>query len=332
MGLGGNFVSAAPDTSVTEDALRRADLTVHVSTKLNRSHVVHGRQALILPALGRSERDLTGGRPQKVTVEDSMSSVHTSQGPLEPASAHLRSEVDIVCSIAEATLRGGPEGSRIPWAAFRSDYTEIRRSIARVVPDCPAYHEKASRPGGFVMPHPPRDNREFPTESGRAVITTTRLAPLDVPEGRLLLQTIRSHDQFNTTIYGLSDRYRGIEGGRRVVFVHADDIAAHGLTDGQLVDIVSEWEDGTQRQVPLFRVVEYDTPRGCVAAYYPEANPLVPLGHTAEGSNQPAYKSVVVRLTPAGGTRTGTLASDLGGLSDGRGDETKRATSPHQLS
>ncbi len=331
MGLGGNFVSAAPDTSVTEEALRAVDLTVHVSTKLNRSHVVHGREALILPPLGRSERDLTGGRPQRVTVEDSMSAVHTSQGPLPPASDRLRSEVDIIATLAEAVL-GDRHG--IPWSDFRSDYTAIRHSISRVVPGCAAYAEKVDQPGGFVLPHPPRDTRSFPTEAGKAVFTVSPVEVLQVPEGRLLLQTIRSHDQFNTTIYGLSDRYRGIEGGRRVVFVHRDDITALGFREGDLVDIVSEWKDGSERQVPAFRLVAYDQPRGCAAAYYPEANPLVPLEHTAEGSNQPAYKSVVVRLEPAAGHRTGVVhPSDAHTvLSGGRGDETKRATDPDQLS
>ena len=183
VGLGGNFVSAAPDTSVTEEAMRAAALTVHVSTKLNRSHVVHGREALILPALGRSERDLTGGRVQRVTVEDSMSSVHASHGPLTPASPDLRSEVDIVCSLAEATLAGVEATAGIPWDRFRADYAEIRHSIARVVPGCAAYDEKAGRPGGFVLPHPPRDSREFPTDAGRAVFTVSPMEVLQVPAG-----------------------------------------------------------------------------------------------------------------------------------------------------
>jgi formate dehydrogenase major subunit len=331
LGLGGNFVSAAPDTSVTEDALRAADLTVHVSTKLNRSHVVHGREALILPVLGRSEKDLTGGTVQRVTVEDSMSAVHSSKGPLKPASDALRSEVDILCTLAETVLG---ERHGIPWSDFRADYTRIRHSIARVVPGCAAYAEKVDQPGGFTLPHPPRDSRTFTTEPGKAVFTVSPIEVLDVPDGRLLLQTIRSHDQFNTTIYGLSDRYRGIEGGRRVVFVHPDDIAALGFEEGDLVDIVSEWKDGSERQVPMFRIVGYDQPRGCAAAYYPEANPLVPLEHTAEGSNQPAYKSVIVRLERATGERTGlvhpTDANKV--LSSGRGDEAKRQTDPTHLS
>ena len=224
--MGGNFVSAVSDTDVTEQAMRNAELTVHVSTKLNRSHVVHGRTALILPALGRSEKDLTGGREQRVTVEDSMSAVHASKGPLEPASDQLRSEVDIVCSLALATL-GGQHG--IPWGVFRSDYTTIRQRIARVVPGCAAYDEKVDQPGGFTLPHPPRDSRTFPTDTGKAIFSASPLEVLEVPEGHLLLQTLRSHDQFNTTIYGLDDRYRGVKNGRRVVFVHPDDIDAPRL-------------------------------------------------------------------------------------------------------
>ena len=331
IGMGGNFVSAAPDTQTTEEAFRQAALTVQVSTKLNRSHVAHGREALILPALGRSEKDRTGGRPQRVTVEDSMSAVHASQGPLEPASPHMRSEVDIICSLAIATL-----GDRhdLPWADFRSDYGQIRQRISRVVQGCDAYNEKIDRPGGFTLPHPPRDSRTFPTEKNRAIFTASPTSVLEVPEGHLLLQTIRSHDQFNTTIYGLEDRYRGISGGRRVVFVHPDDIAAFGLEDGSMVDLVSVDEEGTTRQAPYFRVVAYDQPRGCAAAYYPEANPLVPLDYTAEGSNQPAYKSIVIRLEEADGRQQGVRqASDAGTVTPaGRGDESKRHVEPDQLS
>ena len=322
MGMGGNFVGATPDTEVTEAAMRNAALTVHVSTKLNRSHVVHGSEALILPALGRSEKDLTGGKVQRVTVEDSMSAVHASHGPLEPASAHLKSEVDIICSLAIAAL---PD-STIPWAELRDDYSEIRHRIARVVPGCASYDEKVSEPGGFVLPHPPRDNRIFETTSGKAVLTSTPLEVLDVPAGRLLLQTLRSHDQFNTTIYGLDDRYRGVKGGRRVIFVHPDDITALGLAEGDEVDLVSEWKDGVDRTAPSFRVVSYDQPRGCAAAYYPETNPLVPLDSTAEKSNQPVYKSIVVRLERSG-SGSGTKAA----RSTDQGEGSSRTDQPHHL-
>jgi molybdopterin-dependent oxidoreductase alpha subunit len=323
MGMGGNFVGAAPDTAATEAAMRNAALTVHVSTKLNRSHVVHGGEALILPVLGRSEKDRTGGRVQRVTVEDSMSAVHASQGPLEPASEHLRSEVDIVCSLALATLGAA---SPVPWATLRDDYTEIRRRIARVVPGCASYDDKVDQPGGFVLPHPPRDNRVFETPSGRAVITSTPLEVLDVAKGRFLLQTMRSHDQFNTTIYGLDDRYRGVKGGRRVVFVNADDLRDLGFVDGDLVDLVSEWRDGVERVVRSFRVLPYDQPRGCVAAYYPEANALVPLDSTAEKSNQPVYKSIVVRLD-----RPPAQPGSAPGSPD-QGPGSLRTDHPHHLS
>ena len=303
IGLGGNFVAAAPDTHVAEKAMSNAALTVQISTKLNRSHTVHGREALILPTLGRTEKDRTGGRTQRITVEDSVCAVHASQGPLEPASPHLRSETDIVCSIAAATL-----GDRhaIPWEAFKSDYTEIRRRIARVVPGCEAYDEKVDRPGGFVLPHPPRDSRTFDTKQGAAVFSCNPLDVLHVPEGRLLMQTLRSHDQFNTTIYGLDDRYRGVSGGRRVVFVHPLDLAELGVEPGQVVDLVSEWTDGSERTAKGFRVVSYDQPRGCAAAYYPETNELVPLDSTALESNCPTSKSVIIRLDPNGHREAGS--------------------------
>ena len=321
--MGGNFVSAVSDTDVTEQAMRNAELTVHVSTKLNRSHVVHGRTALILPALGRSEKDLTGGREQRVTVEDSMSAVHTSKGPLDPASDELRSEVDIVCSLALATL-GGEHG--IPWGVFRSDYSTIRQRIARVVPGCASYDEKVEQPGGFTLPHPPRDSREFPTESGKAIFSASPLEVLEVPEGHLLLQTLRSHDQFNTTIYGLDDRYRGIKNGRRVVFVHPDDIEHLGWKDGDHVDLISIWHDGSERCATEFRIVPYDQPRGCAAAYYPETNPLVPLDSKAEGSNTPTSKSVIIRLEKPAGRRTGVIKQG-----DGHEVGHKRSTDPiHQ--
>ncbi|GAA4683775.1 FdhF/YdeP family oxidoreductase [Nocardioides nanhaiensis] len=336
-GFGGNFVSAVSDTEVTEEAMRRADLTVHVSTKLNRSHVVTGREALILPALGRSEKDLTGGREQRVTVEDSMSAVHASKGPLKPASPYLRSEVDIVCSMAQAVAtaraaRGSGPGealATLPWDEFRADYSAIRHRISRVVPGCEAYDEKVNQPGGFVLPHPPRDSRTFPTEVDAAIFSAVPLQVLEVPEGHLLLQTLRSHDQFNTTIYGLDDRYRGVKGGRRVVFVNPDDVEHLGLQEGQLVDLYSEW-DGVQRQACGFRVVTYDQPRGCAAAYYPETNPLIPLDSVAEDSNTPTSKSVVIRVEPADGDDTDPHPGDA--ASDGRGVGEKEKVEPDQLS
>ncbi|WP_280202631.1 FdhF/YdeP family oxidoreductase [Nocardia cyriacigeorgica] len=295
-GMGGNFVAATPDTEVTEAALRACDLTVQVSTKLNRSHVVHGTTALILPTLGRTDLDIQGGVRQQVSVEDSMSMVHLSTGRLHPVSEQLRSEVAIVCELAQHLF--GPDHP-VPWAEFRRDYDRIRDAIARVVPGCADYNRKVRRRNGFVLPHPPRDAREFRTASGRANFAVNDLTWLPVPPGRLILQTLRSHDQYNTTIYGLADRYRGIHGGRKVVLVNADDIAELGFTDGELVDLVSEWSDGVQRRVEGFRIVAYSTPRGNAAAYYPETNPLIPLDHVAARSNTPVAKAVTIRLERA---------------------------------
>jgi molybdopterin-dependent oxidoreductase alpha subunit len=294
--LGGNFVAAMSDTDVTTEAMRGAALTVQISTKLNRSHVAAGHTALILPTLGRTEQDLTGGRAQRVTVEDSMSEVHASRGRSAPAGPLLRSEVDIVCGIAAAAL-GDRHG--IPWRDFPVDYDRIRDRIGRVVPGCADYAERIREHGGFTMPHGPRDSRTFPTREGRAVFTVSPLEVLSVPPGRLVLQTIRSHDQFNTTIYGLDDRYRGIRSGRRVVFISAEDLAELGFADGDHVDLVSEWTDGRVRRAPRFRLVQYNTPKGCVAAYYPETNPLVPLDSQAAVSGTPTSKWVVVRLERA---------------------------------
>jgi formate dehydrogenase major subunit len=293
--LGGNFVAAAPDTEVTAGALARCGLTVQVSTKLNRSHVLTGEEALILPCLGRTERDTTGGREQVVTVEDSMSVVHASRGRNAPASTALRSEVAIVCDLAARTLGG----DHVDWAGLAEDYDRIRDLVEAVIPGFEDYNDRARRAGGFTLPNPPRDSRSFPTASGRARLSANRFEPVEVPPDRLLLQTIRSHDQYNTTIYGLDDRYRGIRQGRRVVFVAPEDAAELGFADGDLVDLVGEWPDGRDRRAAGFRLVAYPTPRGTCAAYFPEANVLVPLDSTAEGSRTPTSKSVVIRLEPA---------------------------------
>jgi formate dehydrogenase major subunit len=310
LGLGGNFAQATPDTDVTVEALRRTRMTVQISTKINRSHLVCGETALILPALGRTEKDIQVGGPQVITVEDSTCSVHASRGPLEPASPHLRSEVSILTSIAEAAL-GDRYG--IDWRAMREDYRRIREHISRVVPGCESYEVNVRRPGGYLMPHPPRDSRTFDTPSGLGEFATSPVEVLQVPPGHLILQTMRSHDQFNTTIYGLSDRYRGIEGGRRVVFLHREDIIALGFSPGDHVDLVTNWDgDDHVRRAPSFRIVEYDTPRGTAAAYYPETNPLVPLDSTALSSNQPASKSVIISLVPeeSGNRDDGSGAQD----------------------
>ncbi|MEG3626148.1 FdhF/YdeP family oxidoreductase [Streptomyces poriticola] len=291
--MGGNFVSASPDTEVTEAAMRRARLTVHVSTKLNRSHTVTGARALILPTLGRTERDLQAGGEQFVTVEDSMGMVHASRGRLRPASDHLLSEPAIVCRLARRVLGAD---STVPWEEFERDYGAVRDRIARVVPGFEDFNARVARPGGFTLPHAPRDERRFPTATGKAHFTAAPVEYPELPEGRLLLQTLRSHDQYNTTVYGLDDRYRGIRSGRRVVLVNPEDADRLGVRDGSHVDLVGEWKDGVERRAAGFRVVHYPTARGCAAAYYPETNVLVPLDATADTSNTPASKSVVVRL------------------------------------
>ncbi|WP_415951011.1 FdhF/YdeP family oxidoreductase [Streptomyces sp. KLOTTS4A1] len=294
--MGGNFVAASPDTDVTEAAMRRARLTVHVSTKLNRSHTVTGARALILPTLGRTEKDLQDSGEQFVTVEDSMGMVHASRGRLAPASPHLLSEPAIVARLARRVLG---RNSRTPWEEFQKDYATIRDRIAAVIPGFENFNARVAHPGGFTLPHAPRDERRFPTATGKANFTAAPVEHPRLPAGRLLLQTLRSHDQYNTTIYGLDDRYRGIRNGRRVVLVNPEDAAALGdLADGSYVDLVGEWQDGVERRAPGFRVVHYPTARGCAAAYYPETNVLVPLDATADTSNTPVSKAVVVRLEP----------------------------------
>lgn len=295
--MGGNFVGAISDTAAAEAAMRGADLTVQVSTKLNRSHVITGAEALILPTLGRTEIDIQEGGPQFVSVEDSVCAVHASHGAVKPVADTLLSEVSIVSRMAKATL-GDRYG--IEWDGFERDYDTIREHIARVVPGFGDFNKVIRQKGGFVLPNGPRDERRFDTRTGKAIITVNELEHLERPEGRLILQTLRSHDQFNTTIYSLNDRYRGIKKGRDIIFVNPDDLAELGLVDGQRVDIFSEWKDEPDRVLRNYRIVEFPTARGCAAAYYPEANVLVPLASAAEESNTPASKAVIVRLEPVG--------------------------------
>jgi molybdopterin-dependent oxidoreductase alpha subunit len=294
--LGGNLVAAISDTAAAEAAMRGTELTVQVSTKLNRSHVVTGAEALILPTLGRTDVDLQETGPQFVSVEDSVCAVHGTHGAVAPVSDMLLSEVSIVTRLARAVL--GDDGP-IDWAGFERDYNTIRESISRVVPGFADFNRQVRRKGGFVLPNGPRDSRTFPTATGKAMITVNDLVPVECPPGRLILQTIRSHDQFNTTMYSLSDRYRGIKRGRDVVFVNPDDLVELGLADGDRVDVASEWPGEPDRWLRGYRVVAYPTSRGCAAAYFPEANVLVPLASTAIGSNTPVSKAIVVRLEKA---------------------------------
>lgn len=233
-----------------------------------------------------------------------MSAVHASRGRLTPASGNLLSEVAIVCQLAELLFSDDDGGTRpgapaADWRALAGDYSLIRAHIAAVVPGFAGFEAKIDAPGGFILPHGPRDSRTFTTASGLAHFTANKLEYPHVPEGRLLLQTLRSHDQYNTTIYGKDDRYRGIKGGRRVIFVNQSDLDSLGIADGAMVDLVSEWKDGVDRRAPGFRTVAYSTPVGCAAAYYPETNVLVPLDSTADVSGTPTSKSVVIRLEPA---------------------------------
>lgn len=294
--LGGNLVGAISDTDASEDAVQNLDLSVQVSTKLNRSHAVIGEEALILPTMGRSEIDIQAGGEQFVSVEDTVAAVQPSYPKLTPVAPNLLSEISIITRLARAVL-GDKHG--IDWAGFEADYDIIREHISNVVPGFEDFNTKVRQKDGFILAHGPRDSRTFPTPTGKAMISVNELEAIEVPPGRLLLQTMRSHDQFNTTMYSLNDRYRGVKKGRHVVFVNAEDLAELGFADGDFVNIHSEFADGVDRVARRFRVIAYPTAKGCVAAYFPEANVLVPLDSTAEGSNTPVSKSVVVRLEHA---------------------------------
>ncbi|HEV6964137.1 FdhF/YdeP family oxidoreductase [Roseateles sp.] len=307
--MGGNFAAATPDTAATWRALRRCELTVHITTKFNRSHVVHGRQALVLPVLGRTEIDVQAGGPQGVTVEDSMSMVHLSTGMNAPASEHLLSEPMVVARMAVATLGDG----RTPWLQLAGDYAAIRDRIEAVLPDFAGFNDKVSRPGGFRLRNTASE-RAWTTPSGKAEFSTHAL-PTDGATERaaerrrdvrvFTLTTLRSHDQYNTTIYGLDDRYRGVYGHRRVVFIHAADMADLGMKAGDWVDVTSlhAGADGgelQERRAERFLLVEYDIPRGCLASYFPETNALVPLESFALGARTPTSKAIPVVLSPHG--------------------------------
>ncbi|MBK7932158.1 MAG: FdhF/YdeP family oxidoreductase [Acidobacteria bacterium] len=289
--MGGNFAAASPDTAAVTLALANCDLTAQVITKLNRTALTPGKTSLILPCLGRSEIDTQAGGEQFVSTESTMLNVQMSRGIFEPISEHLRSETGIVCDLAKATL-----GSRssVDWDAMAADYDLIRDAISRVVPGCENYNERIRADGGFYMPNPP-GRGEFPTPMGKALFRPSKLEYTKLESGKLFLTTIRSHDQFNTTIYGLDDRYRGIDGDRRVIFMNEADIAARGLRPGQLVDITSHFED-VERCVSGFAVVPYEIPVDCAAAYFPEANPLIPLKSVAKRSFTPTSKCVVISV------------------------------------
>ncbi|BFM49057.1 FdhF/YdeP family oxidoreductase [Marinomonas sp. THO17] len=299
--LGGNFAAATPDTQATAKALEACQLTVQISTKLNRSHLVTGKNALILPCLGRTDIDHQANGQQKVTVEDSFSMIHASGGVLEPMSDLQKSEPAIIAGMAEATLGKYP----VDWQALIADYDLIREHIAAVVPGFANFNQRILQDGGFYLGNSARD-RQWKTPAGKAIVHSHRLPDSILPkqtqglltERSFVLQTLRSHDQYNTTIYGFDDRYRGIKNERNLVFINPADLQRLGLKEGQKVTIRSIWNDGVERKVEGFKLVPYSIPAGNLAAYYPETNPLVPLDSHGEFSNTPTSKSIAVELTP----------------------------------
>jgi molybdopterin-dependent oxidoreductase alpha subunit len=293
-GMGGNFLAASPDTEYTARALQSCRLTAHVSTKLNRSHLVSGEIALILPCLGRSEIDRQASGKQFVTVEDSMGIINPSRGHLEPASKELLSEPAIVAGLAKATLGSR---SRVDWDGLVGDYDRIRQHIEHVIPGFEKYNERA-RAGFFYLPNEARDERKFNNREGKAKFIVSKLEVQKLNSGEYLMTSIRSHDQFNTTIYGLSDRYRGVYNGRRVIFMNAHDVRETGLQQGQIVDLTSYFK-GEERMAKAFMIAPFNIPRGCTATYFPEANVLISINSTADRSNTPTSKSIVIRITPS---------------------------------
>ncbi len=292
--MGGNFLSATPDTEYTAEALRRCNLSVQVSTKLNRSHLIHGKKALILPCLARSEEDIQNSTPQFVSVENSMGKVHQSQGNLKPASQHLLSEPKIVAEVAKATLG---KRSKVDWGVLVSNYDRIRDAIEQCVPGFDNYNRRVRQPSGFYLPNGARE-RKFNTPDGKAHFSINEAPRLSLSENEYIMMTIRSHDQYNTTIYGLQDRYRGIHNERRVVLMNRDDMNAAGLAHQQVVHLRSHFK-GETRIAKHFLVIEYDIPRKCIATYFPEANVLVSIDSKADGSLTPASKSVICTVEPA---------------------------------
>jgi molybdopterin-dependent oxidoreductase alpha subunit len=305
IGLGGNFAQATPDSTRTAEALRNCELTVQISTKLNRSHLIHGKEALILPCFGRTDIDQQAEGPQAVTVEDSFSMVHDSHGQLQPLSRQMRSEPAVVAGIAAATLGTHP----VDWNWLIADYSRIRDLIADTIPGFKDFNQRLKSPGGFYLGNSAAERR-WNTSSGRAnfkpnvlpadLVHESVRATGQVPD--LIMQSMRSHDQYNTTIYGLDDRYRGVKGQRDVIFVNEADIIRLGFKPGQKADIVSIWGDGRERRVKGFTLLAFDIPAGQAAAYYPEVNPLVPLESVGDGSHTPTSKFVAIRLEAASET------------------------------
>jgi molybdopterin-dependent oxidoreductase alpha subunit len=289
--MGGNFLSATPDTLFTAEALRKTKLTVQVSTKLNRSHLVHGQEALILPCLGRSDKDLLNDELQFISCENSMGVIQQSKGNLSPVSDDLLSEPVIVCRLAKATLAGR---TKINWDKYLQHYDHIRSDIEKTIPGFDKYNERVRIPGGFYLPNCNREG-SFDTATQKAQFNIATPAPLNLAADELMMMTIRSHDQFNTTIYGLDDRYRGIYNERRVILMNQADMNTHALKQGDVVDLINN-EDGRERVAHKFIVVPYPIPKKCTATYFPEANVLVSINSVAEKSNTPVSKAVVIKL------------------------------------
>jgi len=291
VGMGGNFVSATPDTEFTANAMKHCNLTVHVSTKLNRSHLIHGKKALILPCLGRSEKDIQATGEQFISVENSMGIVHQSNGHLEPHSKKLLSEPAIVAGLANATLKA----SKTNWTTLVSNYDLIRAKIEKVIPGFENYNQKVRAKGGFYLPNNARENNFSPTASGKANFSLNIPSDLQLERNQFIMMTIRSHDQYNTTIYGLNDRYRGVLNERRVLYMNADDMKGQNLEPLDLVDIKSHF-NGEERIAKGFLVVKYNIPKQCTATYFPEANVLIPLKSVAKVSNTPTSKTVIISI------------------------------------
>ncbi|WP_282124183.1 FdhF/YdeP family oxidoreductase [Algibacter mikhailovii] len=290
-GMGGNFISAVPDTAYASQAMANCNLTVHVSTKLNRSHLVTGKEALIFPCLGRAEKDYQKTGVQTQSVENSMGVVSSTKGVLEPCSNDLISEVAVVCGIANATLGGR---SKINWLAYQDDYDLVRNDIAEVVDGFKDYNKKIKNPSGFYLPNGAR-NRTFKTKTGRANFSINKLPEWQLKGDELIMMTIRSHDQFNTTIYGLDDRYRGVFNERRIIFMNREDMKLRNLKDYDVVNLKSEFK-GVIRRANKFKVVGFDIPKNCCATYFPETNVLVPLDSFAHTAKTPASKSVIITI------------------------------------
>jgi anaerobic selenocysteine-containing dehydrogenase len=289
--MGGNFISATPDTEFTAEALQNCDLTVQISTKLNRSHLIHGKRALILPCLGRSEVDVQKTGEQFVSVENSMGVVHQSHGHLTPLSEYLKSEAAIVSGIANATLKK----STTQWLELIEDYDNIRNKIEQTIPGFEDYTTRVRIKGGFYLPNNARDNDFSPTDTGKANFSINKPSEIILKENQFLMMTIRSHDQYNTTIYGLNDRYRGILNERRVLLMNESDMKEMNLKKLDVVDLMSHFK-GETRTAHKFLVIPYDIPKQCTATYFPETNVLVPLHNKADISNTPASKTITITI------------------------------------